>query len=541
MISQYLYIFFTRIWVFVFIFNLLACSSTQQKDSLATSEARQSATPKADPQRTITNFTRALQCMDDMFVRYNVSDLVIGAQPIIDDSTAEIKSAVKDMLITALSIMSRRSNAVRFVVLGSASEDLTTYHNLHQQKDFRSPDFFIRLSAPQIDKGTILERYGVGLRVEGAVSTEFNKDRLVSIISLDMNMGLVKNLQTIPGLSSNNSIAVVRKGMAFDVAGSIRKLGALFEVNFDNAEGLNHSIRTLIDLGAIELMGLLTQVPYWECLDIETTAPQIQSQIRSWYMALTQDELRAFVQSKLEALNYYHGKVDGNNSLALRLAVATYKKKLGLIANGKIDVDLYYNLISDQTPIKTTYLPLLTRRVLFGSSNNDLIDDEEDEDNVPEEKTVPQHVGLKKNSIDPLSLIIMTERGSTPVYRAGEQLSFEIRTSNTAYIYCYYQVADGKVYKLFPNRFVPSAKIPANTNFAIPGKNPYKLKLDKRNSTETVMCMASYFDIDADLPAELGARNFQEIPVSSLEEIYEYYKSGSESVPLKKTLTVNVY
>jgi|GEM_PF-1320575 len=505
------------------------CTPMAVLDANATNEARVAATPKARPQRTITNFTRALQCMDDMFVRYNISNLLVGAQDILDP-TAKERAPTKDMLITALSTMSQRSKAIRFVVLGYDLQDISTFHNLHQGKEFVAPDFFIRISPAQLDKGVSTERYGGGIRVQDYFSAELNKDRLLSIISLDMNLGVVKNLQMLPGLSSANSIAVVRRSTDADFSGTIKKFGALFNMSFDASEGTNHSLRTLVDLGAIELMGSLAQVPYWECLDIESNSPQAQEKIINWYKSLAQEELRIFIQSKLEALKFYSGPVNGKDNQAFRHALAVYKGKSGLIADSNMDFAVYYQLITDPTPIKSAYLPKLTQRL-------------KDPDAPPSEqrtaRIVPQNIGLDHVSVKPLILNLTTNRGVSPVYRAGELMSIRVSVSTDAHVYCYYQQASGEVLKLFPNRYVPNAKVSADTELFIPGGH-FRLIPEKPRSKEQIMCMASYTDIDSDLPAELSKRNLQIVPVANLEAVYQYYKMVSSIVPLRKTIDIEV-
>ena len=50
-------------------------------------------------------------------------------------------------------------------------------------------------------------------------------DQLVSVVSMDMNVGCVKNLQMVPGLTSNNSVAIVQKGGGADLGGVINSGG----------------------------------------------------------------------------------------------------------------------------------------------------------------------------------------------------------------------------------------------------------------------------------------------------------------------------
>ena len=517
-----------------------ACASTQTKSHMATSEARLAATPDALPQKAITNFSRPLQCMDEMFVRYNISDLRLGAQNILDP-TSDIQTASKDMMITAISEMSRKSKAVRFVVLGSDLLDITQFHQYHKKPEFQSPDFFIRIAAPQVDKGAIVQRKGFGLRFGGDLSGEYSKDRMVSIVTLDMNLGVVKTLEIIPGMTSSNSIAITRRGSSTDVSGAIKKFGALFQIGLDNSEGLNHSVRTLIELGSIELMGRLTKVPYWECLDVPSTSPLVQEQIRDWYIELDEQERRVFVQSKLDALSYYDGKVDGNPSAGLRRSIALFKKDNGLPADGRIDSGLYHRLMTDSTPINKAYMPLITHKLKW-TTNDEYMDEEYNftaGKNIPE--PVHQHTTLEEDFVEPLIMTLDTGRGQNPVFNVGESLSFKVKTTADAYVYCYYQEAKGDIFKVFPNRFSPNAFISASNNLVVPGSNHFQIKLEHRGDRENIMCMASYEDLDAKLPMVLSERSLQPLPLKKMESVYHYYQQVADLRPLKKTLSIEVF
>lgn len=520
--------------------SISACATNRTQNHMATSEARLAATPDALPQKAITNFSRPLQCMDEMFVRYNVSDLRLGAQNILDPAS-DIKTATKDMMITAMSAMSRKSRAVRFVVLGSDLIDITQFHQYHTNQQFKSPDFFIRIAAPQVDKAAITRRTGFGLRLGGDLSGEYSKDRMVSIVTLDMNLGVVKTLEIVPGMSSSNSIAVTRRGSSADVAGSIKKLGALFQIGLDSSEGLNHSVRTLVELGSIELMGRLAKVPYWECLDVPSTNPQVQEQIRTWFMGLDDQERRVFVQSKLDALSYFDGKVDGKPSASLRRSIAMFKKDNLLPADGRIDLDLYHRLMTDSTPIKKAYMPLITRKLKQSGGDVYMDDEFDDTASSAAPETVAQHLGLEGDYIKPLIMTLDTGRGQSPVFNAGESLSFKVKTTADAYIYCYYQAAEGDIFKVFPNRFSPNAFISASSDLVIPGNSHFELKLEQRGDRENVMCMASYEDLDARLPPVLSERSLQPLPLKKLDSVYHYYQQVAELRPLMKNFSIEVF
>jgi len=523
----------------------VACQTVPHKTKPeATSSARISATPKAAPQRTITNFTESLRCMDNMLARYEVSGLLLGAQEVIDPA-AEV-TGTKDMLMTALSSMSRKSQAFGVVSYSADLPDILEYYKSREDQRFEAPDYFIRLSAPQIDKGVQFSQKGGGVRLEGVIGFEASGDRIASIVSLDMNAGDIATLRYLPGVYSSNSIAVVRTGRAADVSGEIRKLGALFRIANDKSEGFHHSVRTLIDLGAIELVGRLTQVPYWECLDINSTNPLVQKQIQDWYDGLSADEFTSFVQSKLQATGHYRGPVNGLSNPDLRKAVSLYKHEKDLVANGALDYLLYYTMLNDPTPVASQHVKMLTRQMTQEEKN---LATQGGQNAADLSKSMGQYLTVEggREPVD-LDFKFVTKFGSKPVvYKAGEKVDIEVVPLTDAHIYCYYQQGDGHVVKLFPNRFRPQSHVPAGQIIKIPGPDPFSIVADRAGYRESLMCMASYIDIDKHHGFSLKEKDLQPLlndelkPIKNLDFIYEEYKRVSSVVPLRKNIEIEIH
>jgi len=134
-----------------------------------------------------------------------------------------------------------------------------------------------------------------------------------------MNLGAIDSLQLLPGVFSSNAITVLRgekkinlsvgnptadqgggpgnyefesydddssgehvdDGMASDdqtyyyenesdfSIGKLTKFGVDFQMNFSFREGNHTAIRTLVELGIIELIGKYARLPYWECLSAD--------------------------------------------------------------------------------------------------------------------------------------------------------------------------------------------------------------------------------------------------------------------------------
>jgi hypothetical protein len=81
-----------------------------------TSRARVNAGPKAPAVKTITNFTQALRCMDELFLANGKRGIVITSAG-IPDATGKARAGDKEMMISAISKMTLKSNAFDFIDL----------------------------------------------------------------------------------------------------------------------------------------------------------------------------------------------------------------------------------------------------------------------------------------------------------------------------------------------------------------------------------------------------------------------------------------
>ena len=95
---------------------LTACATPAnvRSDTKFQSYASTADRPAMRPVRSMSNFSESLMCMDRMFREAQLPTTLITSKQIPDFST-RVAVATKDMIITALSQMSRLSNAFRYV------------------------------------------------------------------------------------------------------------------------------------------------------------------------------------------------------------------------------------------------------------------------------------------------------------------------------------------------------------------------------------------------------------------------------------------
>ncbi|MBF0137085.1 MAG: DUF4384 domain-containing protein [Magnetococcus sp. DMHC-1] len=458
--------------------------------------------PKTAATKNITSFSAALSCMDDLFLSYKRKGLVITSQG-LPDETQQVKAGTKDMMISAISAMSVKSNAFKFVDFDGGQTDISNLQNMIgsaevlQNEGFQIPSHYIRGAITSLDPGVTTDKVGGGISVP-ALALGVSKDQMVSVISMDMNIGNLATRQILPGKNAKNSISVVRAGAGGDADGKIGKAGLFFNLSLDRSEGPAAAVRTLIELSLIEVLGKLNEVPYWKCLDIPATSPQMMQQAREWYDRMSIKDRTALTQRVLQGGGYLTGDFkSGVIDEATKTAISRFQSDNGQIADGRINFDLYYSF--------------LTKDLILAPAQGS--------DGTPE-SAVSQ---VKPVTTTPLSLKLSTSKGKSPTLRAKEQLQLDASVTDPAYLYCFYQDHTKTVVRVFPNRFKTDSYIGAGERVKFPDKD-FSILMEKPNTTEKVLCMASRREVGISLPHKLYAKDLAPLKVGSLDEVLNEFK-----------------
>ncbi len=308
--------------------------------------------PIENPVVNVTNFSNSLACMDNLLIQYDIPTITITAQD-IPNMTGEGEQLVggKEMLITSMSKIGSKSQRIRFVSYGTDLRDIILLHKAHDAKEnFITPDYFIRGGITQLDKNVISSRFGTALNSEDW-NAAFTGGQGISYAALDLNVGQVSSLQMIPGVTSNNVLAVYDKGAGTDLGGRINSVGTFFDFGLDRRDGLGQAIRNLVDLGLIELIGKLLDIPYMTCLPLDYENPEVLAKIREEYVRYSKDrhKLIKSIQMRLKQFNYYHGATHGILDRKTYLALEYYRNlySLNSFNNGtqSIDFKLYKEIM----------------------------------------------------------------------------------------------------------------------------------------------------------------------------------------------------
>ena len=262
----------------------------------------------------------------------------------------------------------------------------------------------------------------------------------------------------------------------------------------NKSEGMHSAVRSLIELSLIEVVGKLAEVPYWRCLSIEQTNPEMVAEAKSWFDAMSQEERVVFTQRALASKGYYSGAINGIYDGSTRAASARYQADHSLIADGRINFQLYQSLI-----------------------NADLA--------LGQKPAPAKPVAAKDAAPVPLALDLVTSKGKAPVYKVQDLLRLTVTSTQDAFVYCYYRDHAGNIARIFPNRFQPDPYAIAGRTFAIPSANSnFDIIFEKAGAEEEVICLSSYKEVGLTLPDRLKTADLMPLPVASLDELVSNFK-----------------
>jgi hypothetical protein len=462
--------------------------------------------PSTRAVRNIGNFNEALRCMDGMFLAQGKRDVYITTAG-IPDATGLIATGTKEMFISAVSRMSAKSGAFRFVDYDPTQLDVQVLSELVGLKeDFVAPNYYVRGAITQLDSSVLSSSAAAGLSIP-QFDLAISGSQVVSIVSMDLNVGQLTTRQILPGISANNSIAVVQRGKGADIGGLIGKAGLSLSVSLDKSEGFHQAVRSLVELSTIEVLGKLTHVPYWECLSIEATNPNFRAEAREWFDTMGESERQSFVRSALARAGYLGAAEDGSGA-KLTDAMARYQAENDLVANGRLDFDLYYRLLasdsrrpgSARAPVTTATAPPMAAPPPAA---------------VPAVASAPAPVEKA-----PPRLTLANARGANPSYRVGETITLSLQPTQDAYTYCYYQDGAGSVSRIFPNRFQPDPLIPARRLIQVPpAGGAFAIRFDRPRTRESFLCVAANREVGLRLPDTLKAQDLARLPVRDLDDV----------------------
>lgn len=500
---------------------LVGCASaptpTRKQDVAAVANSRISNTP----QRNITDFTDGLRCMDETFLRYGTRDVSVIMED-LSDSTKKVSVSTRDMMISAISDMTRRSRAVQLITFGQDANNVVAFlSNAKQRSPFGAvPQFNIRGSVSQLDEGVLRRQSDLGLALEPILSAGASKSRQFNVLGFDVSMVQTSNLALLPGVSSKNVVVIAKEGEALDSQATITKVGVNFSTSFQRTDGTAQALRNMVEMSAIELFGRLQKLPYWTCLGVGPDNPDIKREMEDWFIGMERGgELVPYFQEQLRNRGYYDGPVDGQISPGLRQAIMAYRRASGFAEVDFVDLAFFSDFLHrpfpspPAQPFTADTVPLAQQAVVA----------------LPTPASPPTSTGKKAPRSSPPAPAAATATAAPtdrrllllPIKESfvpGEAIGFHVIPSSSGYLYCYHQDASGTIRRIFPNRYTRDPRVTANRALSLPGHVPMELRASG-GGKEAIGCFTTPNEIYNSLPAALRWGDFDPLRLKSFDEV----------------------
>jgi len=474
--------------------------------------------PQQKPYRTITNFSGGLRCMDNLMLDYGVRDISMLVEDLSDETT-KVNAGTKDILITAISHMTRRSRAIKLIPYGNDSGNLIAFlANAGSKSIFNAvPQYDIRGSISQLDRNVAKKQSGGSLAID-ELSLGGSASTAGTILGIDLSVLSTNDLSVIPGVTSSNAVVLFKSGKGLDTDARIDKTGVSFGFQVAKNDATIQALRNLIELASIELVGRLIKLPYWTCLDIPADTPEIAQEVEDWYYAMVaHGEITPYVRKQMITRGYYPTN-EARESFALKTAVLRFQKSAGVTPTGTLDYSLFRLLLGEpQQRYKPTSLAKIDKSNEQKSKVRSIT-------NTPEKSSRP-NLELKRNN------------ASTPL-SPGARLDLKIVSDKPAYVFCYLQDANGNIQRFFPNRFESNNLVTSTSAIELPGNMPFDITVSDTGLLEQIACYATQNNVFNKLPTQLQLGDFENLQLNALDSLSEAYNTASDGKYAKAEFTI---
>lgn len=487
------------------------------KDAAYHARAPEINRPAVRPTRSFSSFSDSLMCMDHLFRETGMGTVLITSKS-IPDYSGRIAVATKEMVVTALSQMSRVSNAFRFVdyEVNIAQQDtvqnLTTLLLNNNQIRLQRPALYVSGAIAFVDQQVINNNFDIGTSAS-RLETGFNKNRRSTVIGMEMHLGDFRSRTIIPGLDSANEIVIGSGGQGLDLSGRIGNYGVQFNVGRDYTQGSGPAIRTLVELAMVELLGKWARVPYWQCLTLEQTHPEFIRQMREWFEEAGPANRSHLIRRSLLRRGYLSSETPDERTL--RQALMQFQADERLVVTGIVDFPTYERALRDFVGLTTDgHLQRIGWANTSGSSSTSA---------QASQPGAPVQIDMQIENI-------MQGREH---FTSGEQIFLSATVSRTSYLYCYMENGHNEVIRLLPNATNNSGWVPASQAIRIPdwmSPTPGFVIDAGAPGQERVGCFASPSDLSDKLPPNLQQAAFRPLQgATSLEDIGSQLRQAAGS------------
>ena len=498
-----------------------ACSEESVRKDAVQATVQSKKGPEQAPTRTITNFTQSLRCMDNLFLMYGVRDLVVITED-LTDQTKKVSAGTKDMLISSVSEMTKRSRAIRLIAFGADSGNLLQFLQGAEKKTMFAviPQYGIRGSISQLDEAVGKKTEGGGVSIEGFLGVGKASTASTNVLGLDLTVMRTEDLSIIPGVTASNSVVILRSGSGLEGEAGYKKFGINYSSNLSRSEGQSQALRNLVELAAVELFGKLTKTPYWMCLNATTQDEQVMNEISDWFQGMFAEpgEFVTYWQQQMRIRGVYSGEVNGEPDEALRDAITSYREGLGMEKNAKLDLEFFTKYLS------ANHYEVVPKAKQFLAS-------------------YPTRAAAEVAKVadpTPIQLSVTSSKGGNQ-FRKGERLFVNVQPNRDAYVYCFMQDENKQIARFFPNRFSKDALVRAQKGIKLPNGKEFNIDVNTKGVQEQIVCYGANHDVFADVVTTIGGGDIDTpTQVKTIAELDNVFKKAAGPSLGVGSFTINV-
>jgi uncharacterized protein DUF4384 len=227
-------------------------------------------------------------------------------------------------------------------------------------------------------------------------------------------------------------------------------------------------------------------------------------------------EVARFFQQQLRFRKFYDGPTDGKLNAAYSAALAAYRQALGDHTDGEPDFALWQAFLLRAIPAPPPQ-PFTVETAAASSGS----------------------AAGAASSGKPIALSVQITKTR---YRPGDAVELSLKTSQAAYVYCYVQSpSNGKIQRIFPNRFARDPRVEANTPLSIPGEQGFKVPAGAEGVTrQTLGCLATEREVYNDLPPTLRWGDFEDIRLGTFEEVRAAFQQVAKAPVALESAAIEV-
>jgi hypothetical protein len=304
-------------------------TAAADKDDFEQRASKLRAGPASAPLANETGFSKGLKCMDGLFRTYGVTNVAVVLDT-IPDATKKINAGARDMFMSATSEMTRTTHAIRLIPIVESR----VFSETKRERVIADADFAIQGSISQFDESMLQKQRDGAVCIWKLCVGAADSDK-ISGLGLDLNLVETGGMSLVPGASVKNAVLLRKHGNGYDGDLTVKNFSIEYNFTLSTSDSNGQALRTLIELGAIELYGRMLKLPYWSCLGASDQDPAVSSEIDDWWEEMAADprnsaRLMGYLQFQMKAQGVYDGEINGRGNQTLLRAVRAYSLALGL-------------------------------------------------------------------------------------------------------------------------------------------------------------------------------------------------------------------